>query len=302
MTYSKTKPFCDWLTVTQRPDDNCLSSLGDMMLSSGAVLERYKSNEYSYRVGENGYSSGSLRVTERKNFVSISASGSVLAYLRVYGMLNDYLSILSESPHKVTRLDATVDVLRDTPDVLEELREAYPDGKIKLTRKAIKISTLTSVRDDGRSSGSFYAGGKGSKAGVTACVYDKQLERQEKAGIEICPTTRYELKFGRGYGCTLKDAHDPYALFYSHASPLLISMPDPIPDWSPNGSEYAYGVIPRVDRLPAEAMADLVERSADIDTLLLLADKSGSEGRKYLLRLLTTRLEKTSPLSPGETL
>lgn len=297
MTYSQTRPFCDWLNVTQRPDDNCLDDLGGLLLSAGAIVERYRENEYSYRLGLDGNRSGSLKVTERSNFVSLSASGLVLAHMRVHHILDEYLSLLSSSPHKVTRLDAAVDVMRDTPDVIEGLREAYPDGKINLTRKAIKTRTMLSTRDDGRESGTFYCGNRGTNARVIARVYDKQLEMLEKSGVEMCPTTRYEITFGRDYGCTLRDAHDPHDLFYSHAGPLLVDVPSPTPVWSPHGSEFSYSSIPRSDRLPAEAMADLVSRSADIDTLIELADRSGSEGRVHLLRLLSGRLKLKS--TPG---
>jgi len=272
------------------------------MLSNGAILEKFKDSEYSYRLGSSGSISGSLRVTERSNFVSVSASGAVLAHLRAHKLLDDYLMLLSDSPHKVTRLDASVDVFRDAADVIDKLRDEYRDGKINLTRKAIKTRLMLSTRDDGRLSGTFYAGDRKSNARVTARVYDKQFERLEVAGLEVSPTVRYELTFGRGYGCTLKDAHDPYSLFYSHAGPLLITIPAPKPEWLPNGASYEYASMTRVDRLPAEAMIDLVGRSCDLETMILLADKSGSRGRDYLLRLLTEKLKAHPQVSADNSL
>jgi len=262
-------------------------------------VEAYTPKETGYRFTSKG-GSGVVKVTSRASYVSISASGQALAHLRAHRIFGEYLNRLSESPHKVTRLDATVDVLRDAPDVIDELRGVYPMGKINLSRKAIDTRLMLSIRDDGRETGTFYAGHRsGTSARVTARVYDKQLERLERASVEISPTTRYEITFGRDYGCSLADAANPKSLFYSHSSPLLLPPLDDVSPWVSYGSVFAYQPEKQVKRLPANALADLVSRSNDMKTMLLLADASGEEGRKYLCRLLSDRvLGKGFDLAP----
>jgi len=299
--YSESNVFCDFLTVTQRPDDNSLLSVGDLLLTSGAVYESFNAKEGIYRFPKAGGDSGAIKVLTRSSFVSLSATGQALAHLRVHKIFDDYLSLLTESPHKVTRLDATKDVYRDAPDVLDELRSTYPEGKINMSRKAIDTSLMLSIRGDGRETGTYYAGHRsGTSARVTARVYDKQWERLQRAGLEIPPTTRYEITFGRDYGCTLADAHDPSNIFYNHCSPLLLSAPAGTTPWLPYGSVFAYQPEKMVKKLPANALFDLVSSSADFETMIRLARSTGSQGETYLLRLIQDRVKKA--FSTGSTL
>jgi len=300
-TYLRDEPFTDHLTVTQRPDDTSLDAIQDLLLSCGAIVEPYTSKETGYRLSSKG-GSGVVKVTSRAAYVSISASGQALAHLRAHRIFGEYLNRLSESPHKVTRLDATVDVMRDAPDALDELRASHPTGKINLSRKAIDTKLMLSIREDGRETGTFYAGHRsGTSARVTARVYDKQLERLERAQVETCPMTRYEITFGRDYGCTLADAANPKRLFYSHSDPLLSPPSEAVEPWVAHGSIFAYQPEKKVKRLPANALADLVQKSNDLETMLMLADASGKQGRKYLCRLLADRvLGKGSGVTLGE--
>ncbi|MEB0239026.1 hypothetical protein QN401_28515, partial [Pseudomonas sp. 5S3] len=54
----------------------------------------------------------------------------------------DYLSILSSSPHCVTRLDVALDLAMDGADLVEKMRLRHPTGDVFLGRKSIKSSVI----------------------------------------------------------------------------------------------------------------------------------------------------------------
>lgn len=275
-------PFCDFLTVTYSPLDHPSAAVVRLLALVGAEPR----GEGCYSVGERG----TILVGPQKRTVWVSATGDALAHLRRCGAYMDFLAVLSDCPHNVTRLDAALDVGVDAPPILRALQRRYKGGKVCLTRKGMGWSTLLSERpSDGSPTGTFYVGHR-SSARVTARVYDKQEEARARRGILMGPCTRYEVTVRKDYGATLRDAAEPERLFWRVASPSLLKRPDGVPDWSPEWSSRWTAPPARADLLPAEVLGRRVSSSPEIDMLASIADEMGPNGRVWLVRQLAARL------------
>lgn len=266
-------PFCDHLAVTFHRERNPLGSLRSLLSDAGAIAV----DDRTYRAGE-----GTVKLYVTYGVLYCSASGSALAHLRARGLFMDWLSIIGDWPHRVTRLDVAHDVLRDGADAIDELRSWYPSGHVNLGRKALRVKLELAIRDDGRETGTFYVGHR-SKARATARVYDKRQERLDRAGITGPHRTRYEVTVKQDYGATLRDASEPARLFWHVASPALLGAPGDVPAWTPDWS-CGWKSDPRPDLLPSEVLDRRLSNSAELSLLLSLADEMGPEGRVRLVR------------------
>lgn len=266
-------PFCDHLAVTFHPERNPAGSLRALLSDAGGLAI----DDRTFRVGE-----GSVKLYRTYGVLYCSASGAALAHLRENGLFMDWLSTIGEWPHRITRLDVAHDVEEDGPDVLDDLRLAYPSGLVNLGRKALRVKLELAIREDGRETGTFYVGHR-SKARATARVYDKRQERMDRAGVAGPPRTRYEVTVKQDYGATLRDASEPDRLFWHVASPALIGRPGDVPAWTPDWSQ-GWKSDPRPELLPAEVLARRLSNSAEIDLLASIADEMGPNGRVWLVR------------------
>ncbi len=212
---------------------------------------------------------GSLKTERYGGVVALGASGQFLAHLRAHDLLNTYLATLGTVPHKVTRLDATMDVDVDAPPVLHRLvKRARTGDGLQLTRKRIlsaHVTTMLSTRLDGRLSGTAYMGSK--TAPVRLCLYDKQKERVDAGVLDAAPCLRYELRLRNGLP-TLRDVSAPASIFWHHMRTVL-RRPAGVPEWTPALDAF------RPERVPLDADYRLrrrVEGSPDIAALVALAD------------------------------
>lgn len=279
--------FCDYLDVTFSPTDCPYPALNRLLLSLDYSVETVDQVSFVYRPP--GDFRGVLKVQHCNAWARVSASGGTCAHLRSVGAWMDYLSILAEQPHRVTRLDAARDYALDGADVIAALQARYPLGHVHLGRKALRVTTLLSVRSDGRSTGTYYVG-KSSKARATAKVYDKAHQLLELYGHDHgAPWTRFEVTARGDYGATLRDAATPDVIFWHIASPALLNAPEGVPVWSSN-SEFNWQSLPR-EFNPALVLQRRVERMGELTALALVADDLGPNGRAYLLTLLQRHLE-----------
>lgn len=271
--------FCDHLSVSFHPDRNPFSGLRSLLLSVGAsVLD-----DRTYRVGE-----GSVKLYKAYRVLYCSASGAALQHLRDTGSFMDWLSTISEWPHRITRLDVAHDFYVDGADVLDALRARYPGGRVNLGRKALGVKLELAIRDDGRETGTYYVGHR-SKARCTARVYDKRQERLDKVGQDGPPRTRFEVTVKQDYGATLRDAAEPERLFWHTASPALLDPRVGVPAWSADWSQ-GWRADPPPDLLPADVLSRRVSNSAELQVLASLADEMGPNGRVWLLRQIAQSL------------
>lgn len=276
--------FCDWLDVTYAPDCAPWPSINRILLSAGFDAESLDRSTFTYRLGRAlvkfGPNRGSLRV---------SFSGAACASLRSMGIWENLLSELASVPHRVTRLDAALDLAMDGAALVKLMRDRYASGSVNLMRKAVPTSTVLQVRSDGVETGTWYAG-RMTKARYTARVYDKAFEALQKRSEIIPPTARVEVTAkGGDSGATLRDAALPDALFWHIAAPSLLDAPRGVPVWEPNQDLGWTAPVSEFD--PAALLRRRVESFAMLDALAAIADELGPNGRDYLLGLLKNRLD-----------
>lgn len=275
--------FCDWLDVTYAPDCAPWPVVNRTLLSAGFDAESFDRVSFTYRHGRAVVTFGPSRGSIRASF-----SGAACALLRELGVWSDLLSELSSVPHRVTRVDAALDLSVDGADMVAAMRSRHQCGHVNLCRKAVPTSVVLAVRPDGRETGTWYAG-RLTKARYTARVYDKAWEALQKRGELLPPRTRVEVTAkGGDSGATLRDAAEPAALFWYLASPAVLEAPEDAPVWTPN-RDLGWSAADK----PFDAAALLqrrVESFAMLDALALVADELGPNGREYLLDLLQVRL------------
>ena len=240
---------------------------------------------------------GALTHIATKKFDRIAASGRILHHFRALGIFRDYLALLSDHPHNVTRLDLALDVPVNPADVLPGLYELHKAG-YSFGRKAVPAAWTKKPGLDGRDSGCLYFGHR-TKHKVCAAIYDKALEAHEERGEVLPQCLRYEFRFAREVEASLRDAAHPEPLFYHVASPDFLARPAWVPEWSP-GAE-AWKAPPRGDRLPAERAEALVESCADLRALARYAAEIGPEGVPWVLRLIRKKLEQCGADAGGGT-
>lgn len=285
VTLMSSQAFVDCLDVTFAPTDVPEPEINTLLLSAGFDPAYMKGGGKLYRTPDKR---GTVRVDVTGKFGRISCSGASCRHLRDVDLWMDYLSILSSSPHSVTRLDVALDLAMDGADLVEKMRLRHPTGDVFLGRKAVKSSVILGIRADGRESGTWYAG-YGSSAKATAKVYDKAKQVLDLYGEVMPPRGRIEVTAWKDYGATLRDAALPNSIFWHIASPALISKPEGVPMWQANtdGGWQA----PRKDINPAEVMRRRVEESAEIDRLIELA-QTFSGGTSYLEHLIHKRMQQ----------
>jgi hypothetical protein len=283
--YSRSEPFCDYLTVTCDPLSSFLTPNIGVEATLDGGLQAYLARislPVSFEDKEKGVinyiaGKGLIRIERKKKFHLVSASGGAITFLRDNGHWRDYLNVVGSVPHNVSRIDVAVDVYCDAVPILRSLEKKYESGFFSFGRKSLPITTLYGTRDDGKVTGTWYVGHR-SSARVTARVYDKTHEALVKRFEVIEATTRYELTFKRDYNCSLWDALMPKSLFYTHASPGLLDKPDgeDIPDWSSKGTA-PWESTPVDTKLAFEVFERRVITSPDIANIAELALDIGGD-------------------------
>lgn len=289
--------ICDWLDLTYSPLDAPYPVLNRFLLDSGFFVESRDRVDFVYTHPQE--LNGVLKVGQYRGTYRVSISGAICRHLRLLGIWEELLFELGQVPHRVTRLDAAMDLPVDGALMIAHLRKTYPDGYVNLRRKSIKTTCILEVRPDGLESGTWYAGRR-SKARVTARVYDKALEALSKRREYMPPTTRVEVTASGGdSGATLRDAMLPDALFWHIAAPAILKAPEGAPVWKPN-TEMGWVPPPPRNFNAADLLKRRVESLAMLDALASVADELGPNGRAYLASLIAKRLESSGRSDASE--
>ena len=302
--------FCDYVSCTTARDDypEVSASLLELLRAAGGRDER----EGELSLGDHG----KFKHGVKYGVGYFSLSGDALADLRrargTYDFFGQWLAIIGERPHRVTRLDAAVDIPVEASTVVTRFYQRARRGRVSLTRKAVRPDEVRRLFGPalvtGRESGTVYVAARG-KRDVVARVYDKREEllrrvvRQHGALTpellalnDPGPLVRFELEFGRKVGMTLRDAYDPSELFWHYARESLLPQfaPADIRPWVPRAGGF---VVERGEPETAKQLSLLLESSADIRRAVTLADRLGPYGRDHLCRLLKSL---SSALAPDE--
>jgi len=280
------EPFADWIGVTVPHGEwsdlhaELLPELEGVGMSLEVDTEKLK----LWRAGGDGW--GTVREERIGQVWAIGISGTVCAGLRVAKRMQAVLAAVGARPHRVTRLDATLDLPIDAAPVVAAVTAAGRRGELALTRKRIDprtIETHMSLRSDGVESGTVYCGGKTAAARMV--VYDKRHERMSRKLPDTGDLTRFECRLRGNLGITLRDCSEPASVFWHHVAPDFLPRPDGVADWVPGAQGF---VLDKLDPpTPFQRMLSLVDQSPDVRRLLALADQVGPYG----LRLLLSRLE-----------
>jgi hypothetical protein len=280
---------CDWLDVTFPADSPLLGALAGFLLDHGASARRVNDQTVEYRFPWAEW--GNIRIEQSiRGWGRASASGGSCEALRAISAFGQYVSLIGEYPHSLTRLDVCLDIPGPASPVIMALVDRYPPGsQVYLTRKGVDTDYHLQPTASRGFTGTFYAGNKRGAARVTARVYDKQAERL-RFGVVIAPLTRYEITVRKRCGATLRDVLDPSALFWNFAAPALLDAPPGQLPWVPfDGDQWAPGARPEITAY--ERLKRRVDASVDLASLVDLAnDFPGDTGIVVLFRLLQTRL------------
>lgn len=284
--------ICDWIDVTYSPEDSTLDDVS-LFLDSQGFHVSHRSDEDSKFQSEvwRSTNNGTLRLSRDFKCHRVSCSGRVLESLRSRDLLDVFYTLLSGAPYQVTRLDCALDIDEDGATHVASMLCRYPES-CRLTRKAVRTNWIMQTRADGIQSGTFYVGNRRS-GGVTARVYDKQLQLLDVHGEYIPPRVRYEVTVKKTLPITLRDASQPTTLFWHLASPSLLSRPPSVHNWEPSSPDDLGWTCPMPEILPFETLQRRVESSPDVERLIELSDTLGPSGRLQLLRLLEKRLNAT---------
>ena len=287
---SSSAVFCDGFAVTYSPDDSPRDDLAAFVQSIGFDLAKGSGPDLDLWRGPSG---GLVRFDAGARHHRVAVSGKGLAHIRGWQSFHALLTLLSETNHRVTLIDAALDLPIDAPPVLTALRKRFPSSA-PLTRKSIETWWLMGSREDGQETGTFYVGKRG-KSKVQARVYDKQHELLKEQRIETGPTTRYEISVRGKLGPTLRDVALPASMFWHFASPALLQAPSGVEPWeSGRGGGWTHE---RRSGTPWEALKLRIDSSPDLGALIQLADTLGASGREEMLRLIARRLGIASPAS-----
>ena len=275
-------PFCDYVgvSVPEAEWGELRAEISAQLDCIGMAVEVDDARKVLWRSAD---AWGTVKAQKFGGVWAVGCSGSVCAGLRVAGRFAAYLAAIGSRPHRVTRLDATLDIAEDAAPVVDRIAAAGRRGEVSLTRKRIlprHVETHLGVRADGALSGTVYLGAK--SADVRLSVYDKQHERMSKRGLPDCgPLTRYELRLGSGVGVTLRDCAEPASVFWHYIAPPILSVPAGVPAWAPNG--LGFEVERAAPPLPAQRLLKRLDNSADVRALIALAHECGPYGVSLLL-------------------
>jgi len=284
--------FCDALSVTFSPDNSPLFGLGSFLLSTGLCKVGEATKADSCYLFSNG---GYVLIWANRRFEKVYFSGRSIEVLRTSDLWGETLSLLSECPHNVTRLDAAQDVPEPYHLVRERLVAEFPDYRVPLGRKSLQSQEkYFTIRADGNPTSTYEIGQRGSGKQMVR-IYDKQNEVLEKQGEMVPPLTRVELEVAREFNATLRDALDPTAIFYHVLGGLIFPTPHHVPSWV-SVPEFTWSAGRRPPADPYRQIKRLVEESDDLRTLVALSQKAHSGGIESTVAVVAAHLRDSFEL------
>lgn len=273
------RPFADYLNVSVpvEESENLRGSLVSILDTLGNFIESmpglFQFCEIGVKKGQVvPIPRGTVKISRRGKVVIVSFSGAVLRMLRERGRFGELLAALGAFPHRVTMLHVTADFLAPSvPAVVQAVKRAAYAGELSLTRKRVLPSQcqhVFGVDVDGVETGTIYLGQR-ANADVWAKVYDKRHERLSRGFADPGSLVRVEVACMSAVGATLRDAADPYDLFFHYAGRSLVEAPADFSGWVPHGEGFVLGE--RRERSLFERFENLISGSLDIRRLAQMA-------------------------------
>lgn len=273
--------FCDFLTVTFPAGD----SIGVMdevcPLLDGSGFEDKGDGAFCCPITD-----GWVTASVKYGVFRIQVTGGALSAFRRVDLFQHLLCAFGSFPHRVTRLDATLDLPWDSPPFLAALYASAVSGSVSLSRKRLRGQQVTRVMHpsvfDGRDTGSVYLGKR--TAEVSHVAYDKREEIFSRTGVDVGPLLRNELRLSSKMGVSLRDAWEPAPVFWHFVAPAILAAPGGVSEWvSGQGLGFA---VDRASLLPYERLRRRVESSSDLASMVRLARSCGPEGYRLMESLI----------------
>jgi len=288
-------PYCDKITATLEEQEfhRLGSHYNDLAESIGGRTDVLADGYRSIRLKDNEQ----ILVQVQHKLARVTLNGRACATLRLLGLFGEALSIIGESPHRVTQIHAKVDVNGD--DLTEKL-SAYSEQALALGLCSVpntSCRSLIEVRPDGKQARNTYVGK--STAEMQRVVYDKRLERHFRGYRKFDDSVdeiSVELRVQKGVtrkGLCLNDAYDVSPLFWHYMGdcPLVGShKPSDVKPWVSVGSGFDTA---RRMRSKLDKVMDY-ERFGDFLGYFKLAHEVG-----YLPELLKTMTTHARRVSEG---
>lgn len=299
----------DWLSVSASPDSSLSSEVVDFLKPLGGteINSDRKTVIYPSICGvgldnlacSEARANGTVVINREKHFHGVSMSGKFLAHLRATNLYTELINLIGSHNHRVTRLDVAMDVDVDFPTIRKQFNRKFPNGEIKLTRKAVKIKEFLERREsDNKYTGTIYMGHR-TKARVQGKLYDKQKELLDNQGIVTNAKTRLEFTVRSDAKPSLVDALNPAPLFWEYGQHIF-DRPSDVSKWAPSSYLSWKREPPMVDY--GSRLRKMIEYSDFLDELAELADKTTpnrKNARQFLGSLLSERLLFSRPVLSG---
>lgn len=279
--------FSDYLSVTYHPDNNVSDAFHHHVIPMGYSEYQKSRDRYLYSFDDDP-SKGTYFIEANDRYHKIELSGLALAHLREQSLLDNTLALLADKPHSVTRLDLTMDIIEPFNRSVRRFKRKYPKDLCEHGKSRLRMEYfLSRVGKDLR--GAIYFGSKKGRHDVTGIVYNKSIQANEVYGFDLPKhTTRYELRFKKRVGASLRDVTSPESLFYKHASMFGMKTPKGTPEWV---SGACLPEFPKITpRTPYERLDDYLQSNQAFAQMLVLADEMGTEGRTILLSKLKDKI------------
>jgi hypothetical protein len=230
--------FCDYMTVTCNPAFSFVDSIEDLLRSRLVCRVDVEDKKTLIRFSARYGTTALVRID--RDFYNrvdrIMFGGSSLDVLRQQELFGYVIQDLSAVPHNLTRLDVALDVELESAanyqSILGKIISKGHAGNIVLCRKCVlphKVKPIISPRaTDGVMSGSVMFNHRADR--YSGIVYDKTAQLFDRFGVLIAENIlRYEM---RSSEASLRDAVACDSLFFSLASPDLLSCPANVDPWS----------------------------------------------------------------------
>ncbi|MHB1204808.1 MAG: replication initiation factor domain-containing protein [Rhodospirillaceae bacterium] len=239
-----------------------------------------------HEIGEYDRQRGTLKMAPLRPVYVVSLSGLALRFIRGTGCFPAFLHVLNKRSHRVSRLDAALDIRGlDGPPFIAGLHRKLLKKGIRIGQRAAPMQVHFGHDKRKAWTGSLYIGGKAGR--VRVIVYDKRHEQESRGYSDPGPWVRVELRFrggDQGVAVSLPDLADPTALFWAHLPEGIIETPPGVPEWTPATDPAGFKLPPRMDRKPEDDLRRWVQRHGWQGQQL--ADDCGPYGRRLLLDLM----------------
>jgi hypothetical protein len=239
-----------------------------------------------FDIGKYDHQRGTLKLSQMRPVYIVSLSGLALTFIRATGCLPDFLYVFRNRAHRITRLDAALDIKGlEGPSFVVGLHDHLRKKGIRVGQRKAPFDVHFGFDKRNHWTGTVYIGARSGR--VRIAIYDKRHEQESRGHPDYGPWTRIEVRVrggDQGVPVILQDVANPTALFWAHLPPGIVETPPDVPIWEPPDEAIGYKLPPRSPRLPEQDLRRWVQLHGT--QAQELADACGPHGRRLLIDML----------------